>query len=97
MNKSKIISKQIPICLSCYSIPLFLSLTYTSKFDIIFKYKCKCNSKQKGVLLSQYFENIFLLTKIIEINCNCGKRYQYYCSTCDIYVCDTFFIFLFPY
>ena len=89
MNKSKIISKQIPICLSCYSIPLFLSLTYTSKFDIIFKYKCKCNSKQKEVLLSQYFENIFLLTKIIEINCNCGKRYQYYCSTCDIYVCDT--------
>lgn len=88
MNKSKIISKQIPICLSCNTIPLFVSLTYTSKFDIIFKYKCKCNSKQKEVLLSQYFENIFLLTKIIEINCNCGKRYQYYCSTCDIYICD---------
>lgn len=85
-NKTKIINKQIPLCLTCHTIPLFLLLSYISKYDIIFTYKCLC-SYYKQVFLSQYYENRFIISKIIETNCTCRKRYKYYCSTCDAYVC----------
>ena len=86
-NISPIVNKLIPICLSCNSIPLFLSLTHTSQYDIIFNYKCKCSS-DRSVILSQYLENLFIYTKILLFKCFCEKRASYDCSKCDLYICD---------
>ena len=82
-NISPIVNKLIPICLSCNSIPLFLSLTHTSQYDIIFNYKCKCSS-DGSVILSQYLENLFIYTKILLFKCFCEKRASYDCSKCDL-------------
>lgn len=89
MSKKKtntIMNEIIPLCISCSTIPLFKSFTYTSTKDIILTYKCKC-SDSKSVILSNYLEDIFLFSKILLNKCKCGAEATCYCSTCELYIC----------
>ena len=86
-STNTIINETLPMCITCRLFPLFQSITYTSTHSLIFTYKCKCN-EHKSVLLSNYLEDFFLFTQLLVNKCNCGADSKFYCSACELYICD---------